>query len=92
MGSVKKHSIIISFTLLSLLMIYLACRSFSAINNDYSWSEMDWDGSGSTSIFEFFMASDVGKRVINLDDKECQEYFSYKDGLTLKTVCWGESG
>ncbi|MGJ7903167.1 hypothetical protein [Lysobacter sp. 1R34A] len=42
---------------------------------------------GSTSLSEFLSAADVGVRQAKRDDRDCKEYFSYKDGLPIKTVC-----
>lgn len=77
-------SLILSFSFL--LVMYVVERSFAALNKDFSWKEMDWNQDGSTSIFEFIEASDVGKRTITLNGKVCTEYFSLKDGLAIKTV------
>jgi len=48
---------------------------------------MDWEQRGSTSIADFFAASDIGKRKTVQNSKKCIEYFVYKDGLLVKTVC-----
>jgi hypothetical protein len=48
---------------------------------------MDWNQDGTTSLDEFFAASDIGKRAVTNDGKECVEYFAYKDGLTVKLTC-----
>jgi hypothetical protein len=65
---------------------YLAARGFASWRQGYSWAEMDWNQDGSTSIVEFFMASDIGKWTITKDDQPYIEYFSYKDGLLIKTT------
>ena len=48
---------------------------------------MDWEKKGSTSISDFLAASEIGKRKIEKNGKKCFEYYSYKDGLTVKIVC-----
>lgn len=48
---------------------------------------MDWNRDGGTSLFEFASAGDVGVREVKRGDHICREYFSYKDGLPMKTVC-----
>jgi len=85
-GALKK--ICLAFALL--VIVYFLCVTFSALNNHYSWKSMDWNEDGTTSIFEFFHSSDVGKREIKIDNKVCTEYFSYKDGLPIKQVCENE--
>jgi hypothetical protein len=36
---------------------------------------------------DFLAASDIGKREIEVGGKMCVEYYSYKDGLPVKTLC-----
>jgi hypothetical protein len=48
---------------------------------------MDWNQDGSTSLLEFFAAADTGKRTVIRDGRQCVEYYSYKDGRPVKTVC-----
>jgi hypothetical protein len=62
-------------------------RIGASLMQGYSWQEMDWHQRGSTSIADFFAASDIGKREITQEGKKCVEYFSYKDGLPVKVVC-----
>lgn len=69
------------------LVCYLSLRSVAALGKGYSWSDMDWNRDGSTSLSEFLSAGDVGMRLAKRDDRDCKEYFSYKDGLPIKTVC-----
>jgi hypothetical protein len=73
----------------AVLAIYFGLRLFGVLSQGYSWSEMDWNQDGITSIGEFFAASDIGKREITKNGKKCTEYFSYKDGLAVKVVCPG---
>ncbi len=66
---------------------YFVFRGISSWRQGYSWEEMDWGQRGSSSIADFFVASDIGKREIMRDGKRCIEYYTYKDGLPVKTVC-----
>lgn len=66
---------------------YFVLRGFFSWSQGYSWEEMDWQQRGSTSIEDFFAASDIGKRDVQVGVKKCIEYYSYKDGLRIKTVC-----
>jgi hypothetical protein len=70
-----------------LIAIYFVFLGEGSLEHGYSWKEMDWNQDGTTSIGEFFAASDIGKREVILDNKKCIEYFAYKDALPVKTVC-----
>ena len=70
-----------------LIFIYLSLIGVAAWKQGYSWEEMDWNQKGYTSIFDFFSASDIGKRDFLVNGKFCVEYYAYKDGLPVKTTC-----
>ena len=70
-----------------LFVLYFVARSVASVRQGYSWSEMDWEQKGSTSLSDFLAASDIGKREVVKDGKKCAEYYAYKDGLAVKTVC-----
>lgn len=57
------------------------------LQKGYTWSEMDWNSDGSTSILEFFESSDIGKRTDTENGRNCVVYFAYKDGMTVKEKC-----
>lgn len=78
---------IILITVSALVTTYFVFRGISSWRQGYSWEEMDWEQRGSTSIGDFFAASDIGKREIQKDGKKCFEYYAYKDGMPVKTVC-----
>ena len=78
----------------SVCIIWLYNFSFISILYNKNFSELTSrvffirDGlekKGSTSISDFLAASDIGKRKIEKNGKKCLEYYSYKDGLTVKT-------
>ena len=48
-----------------------------------TFDEADLDKDGSVSLTEASYIASSGKRTVGL----CTEYFAYKDGLALKTVC-----
>lgn len=73
--------------LLISLFIYVICRAVSSYMHGYSWQEMDWNQNGITSVAELIYGSDIGKREIIINQKPCIEYYAYKDGLPVKTVC-----
>lgn len=83
MGKIKS----ILFMILILLLIYFSARGIASWKQGYSWSEMDWDQKGSTSLIDFFNASDIGKREMTINGRLCFEYYAYKDGLNVKTQC-----
>ena len=70
-----------------LIVSYFVLRGMSSWRQDYSWQEMDWQQRGSTSIEDFFAASDIGKREVIQNRNKCIEYYAYKDGLPVKIVC-----
>jgi hypothetical protein len=87
MGKMKRLMFVASVVLIALIGAYLVIRIVASLMQGYSWHEMDWREHGSTSIGDFFAASDIGKREIKQEGKKCLEYFSYKDGLPVKVVC-----
>ena len=87
MGKVKRMALVVLAMLIALVGIYVAVRIVASLMQGYSWHEMDWYGRGYTSIGDFLEASEIGKREVNQEGKKCIEYFSYKDGLTVKVVC-----
>ncbi|MBB6056831.1 hypothetical protein [Tolumonas osonensis] len=87
MGSLKK-AIFLILTVLGLFAFsYVFCRFYFAFSKNYSWKEMDWDQNGTTSFFEYIESSDIGKRAVKINDKNCIEYYAFKDGIGIKTVC-----
>ncbi len=82
-----KVIVIFLFAVGTLLAAYFVFRGISSWQQGYSWQEMDWQQRGRTSIADFFAASDIGKREIIQNGKQCIEYYAYKDGLPIKTTC-----
>lgn len=68
-------------------VFFLGVRAVSAWRSGYSWAEMDWDGSGETSLADFLRAAEIGKRAVNVNGAACAEYFSHRDGRVVKTDC-----
>lgn len=87
MGKVGKLLSLVVTAVLVLIAVYLGMRSFASWRQGYGWSEMDWNQDGQTSIGEFFVSSDIGKRQTNRNGGECTEYYSFSDGLSVKVVC-----
>ncbi|KUM42007.1 hypothetical protein AR540_06900 [Pseudomonas sp. EpS/L25] len=70
-----------------LVIAYFSFKGMASWRQGYSWNEMDWSQKGSTSIADFFAASDIGKKDVQINGILCVEYYSYKDGLPVKQVC-----
>lgn len=87
MGKIIRFLIICLLAILALTIAYFGFRAISSLRQGYSWQEMDWQHRGNTSISDFFAASDIGKREVIQNGRNCTEYYAYKDGLPVKTVC-----
>lgn len=85
MSKITPHLGIFVGGLIALALCFLGAVAIAAYNQDYSLAEMDWNSDGITTPSEIIAASDIGKRPAN----GCIEYFSFKDGLPIKTVCPG---
>jgi hypothetical protein len=68
-------------------LLYAVISLVAALGQGYGWSDMDWNQDGSTSIGEVLDSKDVGTSEVVKEGKQCVEYWSYKDGLPIKTVC-----
>lgn len=53
----------------------------------FSWSEADIDKNGFVTSTEADYYANYGTRQYTENDKNCIEYYSLKDGLTLKKTC-----
>ena len=60
---------------------------WSAVTAGYPMRDRDWNADGETTLAEFFAAADVGARPLTRDHQRCTEYFSLKDGVTIRIVC-----
>jgi hypothetical protein len=87
MGKMMKGGFFLLLAIGVLIAVYFVFRAMSSFMQGYSWHEMDWDQDGSTSIGDVIDASDIGKREVILNGKKCIEYYAYKDGLPVKTIC-----
>ncbi|WP_447956372.1 hypothetical protein [Vreelandella sp. EE7] len=64
--------------------MYVSVNLGLGLMKGYPWKDMDWNENGKVELTEVMSAKDIGVR--ELDDG-CKEYFSYKDGLTVRVVC-----
>lgn len=87
MGALRRLAKVFFITVMLMFTLYLMARCAASMRQRYSWSEMDWSQKGSTSLSDFFMASDIGRRTITKEGGSCIEYYSYKDGLPVKVIC-----
>lgn len=53
----------------------------------YPWSDMDWNENERVELTEIMRAKDIGSRA---SENGCKEYFAYKDGQLIRTVCSSE--
>lgn len=73
--------------ILAIPAFFFLSRAVTAWRQGYAWAEMDWDDTGHTSITDFMRAADIGKRPIDVNGRSCDEYFLYREGMTVKVVC-----
>lgn len=66
--------------------------TLAAITAPFSWPERDWDGDGTTTLGEFYYATDVGRRPVLVNGIPCDKFFAFKDGRTIRIVCPGTTG
>lgn len=64
--------------------VIFGCMIFSS---PLHYSEMDFNHDGVVSFSEADYASSFGEKEFTVNRRKCVEYFAYKDGLSLKTVC-----
>jgi hypothetical protein len=72
---------------LVMLTAALAWVVYLVVQQGHSWTDMDLDSDGITTISELLDSIDVGRRPITMDGHACVEMFAYKDGMPVKTVC-----
>ena len=87
MGPIKRLVAIVCAAIVLAIIAYPITRSIASFRQGYSLAEMDWNQKGSTTLSDFLEASDIGKREVLKDGKKCVEYYAYKDGMPVKTVC-----
>lgn len=87
MGSLKRTSLLITAGALLAMVLYVLCRCIVSWKQGYRWDEMDWNQDGTTTLSEFFEASDIGRRDVSRDGKTCREYYEFKDASTIRTDC-----
>jgi hypothetical protein len=81
-----KMSVVV-FSVVVIMLVYIIMRSVAIFKKGYSLAVMDWNEDGRTSISEVLASSDIGCRIVERSGYRCTEYFSLKDGMTIKVVC-----
>jgi hypothetical protein len=84
MGTVTKPALI---GLLVILLVCLAVPVVLVVKRGYSLEEMDWNGDGTTTVSEILESIDIETRRVQIDGKQCVEYYRLKDALPVKTKC-----
>lgn len=75
------------FVLLSPIAAGIVIYINNIISSPLPYAEMDLDKNGIVSFGEAEYTADVGMRKRIVGENICLEYFSYKDGLEIKTDC-----
>ena len=57
------------------------------VSNGLAIQEVDWNGDGQIAVSEVIDAIDIRKRDVLVEGETCKEYFSLKDGLTVRMEC-----
>lgn len=87
MGAVGRATVAIICTVAVAAVVYSCWRFAAGFAQGYSWEEMDWHQRGKTSLVDVWMASEIGKREIQIRGRVCVEFFWLKDGLPVKVIC-----
>jgi hypothetical protein len=78
---------IILFSLLSTPIFYILFVFFIGLSRGYTTEQMDWDNDGNTIFIEILATADIGKMNSRVDGQDCEEFYAFKDGQTIKTIC-----
>lgn len=70
-----------------LLSAYWLIFGWMVYASPLAYEAMDFNRDGEVSFSEANHASSFGTRMYVNHGRHCTEYFAYKDGLPLKTVC-----
>lgn len=73
--------------LLLAVLIHLVLWGSAVVGQGYGWNEMDWNSDGRTSVIELLESADIGRREQLERGVTCIDYFSYKDGLSVRKWC-----
>lgn len=71
----------------ALLAALVFMYAVAAWRMGYDWYEMDWNGSGHTSIGEFLHSRDVGNRVVQQGGRICAEFYEMSTGRRIRLTC-----
>ncbi|HWA45245.1 MAG TPA: hypothetical protein VHA10_18640 [Hypericibacter adhaerens] len=75
-------------TILGLVVGYpIVGIGLETLGKGLSFSEMDWNGDGHTTVGEFFDTMNVGVSRVEIDGNACRHVYAFKDGRPVKTLC-----
>lgn len=86
MGKVKLI-LLSAAILLGPVVIYIIILVASSFRNGHTLAEMDWNGDGVTTPLEILEGSNILKRVLTDDGKNCTEFIHMKDGFRVRLDC-----
>ena len=89
----QKTIVLFTDAFVLVVVLGLACGTLVMGNalSKFSWSEMDWLDRGHTTLSDVYTAIERDKRTFVQGDKVCTDYYSIRDGMTVKTVCREDS-
>ena len=61
-----------------------------ALAQGYSWTDMDWNGDGRTTLGEFYYGIDTIRRPVARGALTCEEIIDLKGGRTMRVTCPGD--
>ena len=70
-----------------LVAVYWILHGWNVYQSPLTYGEMDFNHDGDVTYSEAAYASNFGTRIVVDHGRHCTEYFSYKSGHELKTVC-----
>lgn len=70
-----------------LLALWAGAIIFGFINSPLSYKEMDFDEDGRVTLSEISEALTAGHTEVVVGSKKCTQYFTLKDGRSLKLIC-----
>lgn len=82
----RKTLIALLGLLVMIFIVYGTVITYDVLSR-FSFSELDFNENGTTSLSELFTAGDLGKRPVDVNNKGCIDYFYLKDGTSFKIKC-----
>jgi hypothetical protein len=83
----RRLRLVVTAILAALPVGYFAILAAGVWRSGLTWSELDLDSDGTTSLDELFVVADHGRREVVVNGRRCTEVFLLKDGLPVKVIC-----